>query len=596
MDIQTKDGILLRNVPDGTPDEVIQARIAKIRGGNSPEAQPQSKLNLNQEPPTTIESVIAKYAPSWMADSRATRGILQGAADPAVGLTQLAANSPAGSLLGADKVVNQFVNDKEKEYQAQRNDTGIDLARIGGNVLGSILPTSKVGAAATTAGRIGQGAAIGAASGAANPVTGEDGFWSEKAMQTLLGGALGGLVPGAWEASKMVGRGVRNVVDPLLPGGSDRAAGRLASAVAGTKKDDVIAALVNADKNLTAGQAAVPSGSAEFAALQKLATETKPSPYLAKEAAQEAARQAELGTIGQTKDALKQAVSERGANAAKNYGEAYKAAIKADPELAQIASNPYFQKALPTALDLAKASKIDPKTDMTEFLHMVKIGIDKQLGATGETALARAEKDAALGAKQQLVDWMGKKNPAYESARSAFSAESKPINQMEVGQYLQDKLGSPLGNTERAASFAQAVRDAPGTIKRSTGQKMYDELGQVLEPKQVESVNKVLDSLKNDAEFKDMAAKGMSATRRATGEFSEPVRGVNIIDRAATIANAILKRLEGKGTKGTMNSLADAMQDPSKIGKLMQDAKPFERQAIIDELMKLQAAGIGQQP
>lgn len=32
MDIQTKDGILLRNIPDGTPDDVIKERIAKIRG------------------------------------------------------------------------------------------------------------------------------------------------------------------------------------------------------------------------------------------------------------------------------------------------------------------------------------------------------------------------------------------------------------------------------------------------------------------------------------------------------------------------------------------------------------------------------------
>lgn len=34
MDIQTKDGILLRNIPDGTPDEEIKARIQTIRAGN----------------------------------------------------------------------------------------------------------------------------------------------------------------------------------------------------------------------------------------------------------------------------------------------------------------------------------------------------------------------------------------------------------------------------------------------------------------------------------------------------------------------------------------------------------------------------------
>jgi hypothetical protein len=40
MDIQTKDGILLRGIPDGTPDDVIKARIQQVRSGQ-PSRQPQ---------------------------------------------------------------------------------------------------------------------------------------------------------------------------------------------------------------------------------------------------------------------------------------------------------------------------------------------------------------------------------------------------------------------------------------------------------------------------------------------------------------------------------------------------------------------------
>lgn len=36
MDIQTKDGILLRGIPDGTPDEAIKARIEQIRASTPP--------------------------------------------------------------------------------------------------------------------------------------------------------------------------------------------------------------------------------------------------------------------------------------------------------------------------------------------------------------------------------------------------------------------------------------------------------------------------------------------------------------------------------------------------------------------------------
>jgi hypothetical protein len=44
MDIQTKDGILLRGIPDGTPDEVIKARIEKIRAESAAPAVPQASL------------------------------------------------------------------------------------------------------------------------------------------------------------------------------------------------------------------------------------------------------------------------------------------------------------------------------------------------------------------------------------------------------------------------------------------------------------------------------------------------------------------------------------------------------------------------
>ena len=44
MDIQTKDGILLRGIPDGTPDDVIKARIEKIRAGSAVPAAPQESL------------------------------------------------------------------------------------------------------------------------------------------------------------------------------------------------------------------------------------------------------------------------------------------------------------------------------------------------------------------------------------------------------------------------------------------------------------------------------------------------------------------------------------------------------------------------
>ena len=47
MDIQTKDGILLRGIPDGTPDDVIKARIQQIRAGSSQAAQTMPEAPRN---------------------------------------------------------------------------------------------------------------------------------------------------------------------------------------------------------------------------------------------------------------------------------------------------------------------------------------------------------------------------------------------------------------------------------------------------------------------------------------------------------------------------------------------------------------------
>jgi hypothetical protein len=47
FDVETKDGIVLQGIPDGTPDEEIKARIAKIRAGGQPQP-PQSGAGAAQ--------------------------------------------------------------------------------------------------------------------------------------------------------------------------------------------------------------------------------------------------------------------------------------------------------------------------------------------------------------------------------------------------------------------------------------------------------------------------------------------------------------------------------------------------------------------
>lgn len=59
MDIQTKDGILLRNIPDGTPEETIKARIATIRQDRS---KPQSVENTSMLDVATGPATMGDWA------------------------------------------------------------------------------------------------------------------------------------------------------------------------------------------------------------------------------------------------------------------------------------------------------------------------------------------------------------------------------------------------------------------------------------------------------------------------------------------------------------------------------------------------------
>jgi hypothetical protein len=104
--------------------------------------------------------------------------------------TGLVAELPAGG-------VDQQVREREAAYQAQRGDSGVDWSRLAGNVLNpanlAIAATGPAGAA-TLAGRVAQGAGMGAASSLSQPVA-EGSFAEEKAKQIGMGAVGGAAAP-----------------------------------------------------------------------------------------------------------------------------------------------------------------------------------------------------------------------------------------------------------------------------------------------------------------------------------------------------------------------------------------------------------------
>jgi len=109
--------------------------------------------------------------------------------------------------------VDQQIKDSEAAYQQSRaaqGETGIDGARLAGNVLSpanlALGGAAGVAAPASMIGRMGVGAASGAASNALAPVT-EGNFSDEKLSQLGIGGGVGAALP-------IVGSGVARVINP----------------------------------------------------------------------------------------------------------------------------------------------------------------------------------------------------------------------------------------------------------------------------------------------------------------------------------------------------------------------------------------------
>lgn len=521
-----------------------------------------------------------------------------GAVKPIIGLGQLGLNA-----IGQGEGINAAMSDlagstaKAREYVGSR---GLDLADMTGQGVAMALPAGLMRNAATTTGRIGQGALFGGSAGAAEPVASPDAYWSQKMAQIGLGTVAGGVVPGLWEGAKAVGRGVRNVAQPHMgQWGADRAAGRLANAAGGDKADDIISALQNSrpivpGSNPTAGQAATGVNRAEFNALQKIASEKAPSDYagpLGIEGQQNAARISALRTVGKTPTDLASAEAQRTADAAANYGAAFQQTIKGDPTLMRMSQNPFFKEALSDATRLAEANGIDPKTALTQYLHYVKISLDKQLSRTGDTALASTEKRAVTNLQDQLVNWMGAKNPAYERARAAFETASKPIDQMQVGQYLESKLTPALSEDakQKAATYAQALRDAPGTIKRATGQGQVESLGQVMRPDQLETLRKVQADLARNATSDDLARAGNKAAMEIVDRNVGKAPPSGMFSPLISVARGAYNRMAGGASEKTLSDLATIMQDPKRTAEVMEKAKPFEREQLVDLLLRLQA-------
>lgn len=713
--------------PAGATDEQVIAQAQRLFGSAQPAPAPAPAKPAAPQPDDA----------EMIAGTPAVRFAL-GAASPVMGLAQLADEATGGNL-GISPHLRRLDDMKKRGmtpaaelkrleegrailarlpgYEAQLasidkeiagiraagasadpKDAGFDLAGTAGAVMSpASLAAMKIPAAANWLGRMGQGAAVGAAFGAAAPVTEGENYWGSKGTQVGTGTVLGGVIPLAIDAGKAVVTAGRNFFDPWLPGGIDRAAGRTWNKAAGVRRDAVLERLDNPTEIVsgsrpTAGQAAAPAGSAEFSGLERAVEYSRPSEKVARATAQEAARRRVVAAIAGTEDDLAAAVANRADNAAAGYGavrgdrigpesnaqimeqairgraasragalqdqgrfattaaqqdelaanfvpvpglprvsgrlsnnadrvpEARAAAAdagnvaglrRAEKEflestmerlrdtvgmesrsMTELMRRPSMRSALQDAIKSAQETgAYFPRKSGEKFSVQNLQRIKESLDAGIKTAKASADagKRPELspqeleGTKKAFVEWLSSRSPGWKAARLQYAEDSIPINRMEVGRELEKSLTSAIGK-ERASTFANAVQEAPRTIKRATGQPRYEKLDDVLAPDQVKGVQNVVADLKRDAQHNELADAGVARARELLGQMAPKAPAAGMFNPKYSVARALVNRLEGLVTEKGVPRMAELMQNnPQEVARLMRATA--EEMKVIEALL-----------
>jgi hypothetical protein len=397
------------------------------------------------------------------------------------------------------------------------------LMRTGGGITGNILgniaataPTMFIPGVNTVVG----GALTGGALGALQPTTKDESRLGNAVSGTILGGTLPAVI-GGYKAAKA------GLYDPVVR--QNKIIASTLADVAGKPAPMQYVAKTPGVK-FSAGQS---SGSEALAAIEDAIGTKRPGGALSAMAqSNRNAMAAPVRELAGTPESLAAAIAKRGDEAGVFYDAARAKGIPSEsiaPDvMAEITalSNRVPDDLIAKARELAKVGGMAmDDTTSVQGLHWVKKAIDSKIGTA-----VRAGDDATatqyITLRDDLMNGLAKISPDYAQGAAKFRELSPPINQMQVGQALSNKL-LPATAGDAPASlnyemFARAMRDPNAVAKQATGFSGA-KMEKILSPEQIGSVRGLLDDASVIAQSAKRGSGNNSATyRRATqGEMLE---------------------------------------------------------------------------
>lgn len=445
------------------------------------------------------------------------------------------------------------------------------------------------------------------------------------AQQTAPSNVLAGMVQAPFNVAAPTYEFARNMMAPKYAAYMAATEGRTPEIISALRSPQ---AQIVPGSMPTAAQAAVPVGATKFQALGATAREVMPSEYDLRAEQQAAARLKAMRTVAGSERTLEAAKEGRSKEAAYLYGKADKMLVPEDKKLTELLTRPSMDKALARAEELAaerghtfQLGETKPATTIesaivdeygqpikrtipattakypVSSLHALKMSMDDLIRNPERFGIGASEAAAIGNTRKQLISWIKQKSPLYEQARGQFAKRSGPINQMEIGQYLESKLLSALDEEapQRAGVFATAVEAAPRTIKQSIeGAPRFEKLSDVLTPQQVKTVNDIRADLARAAET-DRKAR---LARESAPDAKEVTKGTiprapNLLSKLTTSINLFMNKTQGHIDRKLALEIATEMLDPEQTAKVLEAAVAYaEKTKKTAEKIKGMGAGV----
>jgi hypothetical protein len=496
---------------------------------SDPAGAPQSGYTITDPPgPTPNAGIIGGMNP---ADVSGVENFLAGAgkaiADVGRGVAQL---TSFNGRLPWGMTPEEY--DAIKKQDAPLMATGAGVAgNVAGNLATMIGPGAALGAAGTAARLPGMVSAVGSAiaprtalgalvqgiiMGGAQPV----GTADSRVANAAIGGGISAALPTAVAGGTLV----KSLIAPYTESGSNALTGRVLQRFATDPN-----AIANAPtQGLVPGSLPTLAEQTQDTGLATLEQALRSNPdakgaIVGRDMANNAARVAAVQDIAGDPAQRAWYAAERSSVANDLYEKAFAENPSLTPwikgQITQLQKRPAMQEAFAQASEMAANEGIELNpSNAVQVMHFAKMALDKMVEKAGGATGSATEQRQLIGIRDRLLMLMESKDfsPSYATARQTYAEMSKPINQMDVGQTLLDKLTPALadfgGNTRvNASSFAQGLRNADQTAKSATGFGGAS-LEDIMSPAQMSILQNVAKELAARANASDLGLTRGSAT------------------------------------------------------------------------------------